>query len=306
MRKTTKSPLAVVRAGLKAAKCLPLYSHKFSPKKFTQHQFFAILALKTFLKLDYRGVVETIKDWPKMKRTLGLKSVPTHNAVWYAEKRILNNIQTRSLLDATVTMGSPAGDQSSIDSTGLESSHQSRYYVKRRGKDLEYRTYPKMTIVADNETHLLLSAVVDEGPKPDQIEFRQAVTEAYARTPFKALLADAAYDSEANHRLCREEIGVESIIPARRSHNSKAPQQRPRTPYRRKMREEFPKERYGQRWQVESAISQFKRRLGSTLSARNESARAGQIMLMILTFNLMLILFCQSFLKGPSSENNAF
>ena len=306
MRKTAKSPIAVVRAALKAAEVLPLYSHRFSPRKFTQRQLFAILVLKAFLKLDYRGVIEVIRDWPRMQKTLGLKSIPTHNALWYANQRLLKNAGTHALLDATMELGKPAGEQSSIDSTGLESSHQSRYYVKRRGKDLEYRTYPKMSVVVDNKTHLLLSAVADEGPKPDQVEFRQAVTEAYERAPFRELLADAAYDSEANHRFLREELGVGSVIPARYPHTNTDPQQRPRTPYRRKMREEFPKERYGQRWQVESAISQFKRRLGSSLSARSASARAGQIMLMVLTFNLMLILFCPHSSQATAIQNNAF
>ena len=40
-----------------AKRALPLYSHRHSPKKFTQHQLFACLVLKNFLKTDYRGLV---------------------------------------------------------------------------------------------------------------------------------------------------------------------------------------------------------------------------------------------------------
>jgi hypothetical protein len=36
-------------------RALLLYSHRNSPKKFTQHQLFACLVLKSFLRTDYRG-----------------------------------------------------------------------------------------------------------------------------------------------------------------------------------------------------------------------------------------------------------
>ena len=54
----TKSPRAVAQEALRLAQeALPAYSSKYSRKDFTQHQLFAVLALKTFLKTDYRGVV---------------------------------------------------------------------------------------------------------------------------------------------------------------------------------------------------------------------------------------------------------
>ncbi len=44
-------------AYLTAKDALPEYAHRFSPKKFTQHQLFAGLALKAFHNTDYRGIV---------------------------------------------------------------------------------------------------------------------------------------------------------------------------------------------------------------------------------------------------------
>jgi hypothetical protein len=61
----TKSPRAVGRAALRLAQeSLPAYSSKFSRRDFTQHQLFAVLALKTFLKTDYRGVVRHLAKCP--------------------------------------------------------------------------------------------------------------------------------------------------------------------------------------------------------------------------------------------------
>ena len=41
---------------------LPKYAHRFSPKKFTQHQLFACLILKAFCRTDYRGVVAMLAE----------------------------------------------------------------------------------------------------------------------------------------------------------------------------------------------------------------------------------------------------
>jgi hypothetical protein len=60
----TKSPRATAREALRLAQeALPSYSAVRSRKDFTQHQLFAILALKTFLKTDYRGVVQFLADF---------------------------------------------------------------------------------------------------------------------------------------------------------------------------------------------------------------------------------------------------
>ncbi len=86
----TKSPRAVAQEALRLAQeCLPPYSAVTSRKDFTQHQLFAILALKTFLKVDYRGVVAFLKDFAELRDDLGLKKVPHYSTLSYAEGRLL-------------------------------------------------------------------------------------------------------------------------------------------------------------------------------------------------------------------------
>ncbi len=60
MALTSKSPKGVALAT--ARRALPAYSHVYTPKTFTQHQLFACLALKNFLRTDYRGVVAQLAD----------------------------------------------------------------------------------------------------------------------------------------------------------------------------------------------------------------------------------------------------
>ena len=74
-RPMTKSPRALAREALRLAQeALPAYSSKFSRKDFTQHQLFALLALKTFFKTDSRGLVQLLKDFGELREELGLDS----------------------------------------------------------------------------------------------------------------------------------------------------------------------------------------------------------------------------------------
>lgn len=86
----TKSPRAVAQEALRVAReSLPPYSAVTSRKDFTQHQLFAVLALKTFLKTDYRGVVAVLKDFAELRDDLGLTKIPHYSTLSYAEGRLL-------------------------------------------------------------------------------------------------------------------------------------------------------------------------------------------------------------------------
>jgi hypothetical protein len=86
----TKSPRAVAREALALAReALPTYSSKYSRKDFTQHQLFAILALKTFLRTDYRGVVAFLGDFAELREDLGLSRAPDPSTLCYANQRLL-------------------------------------------------------------------------------------------------------------------------------------------------------------------------------------------------------------------------
>src|ERR687894_3095286 len=86
----TKSPRAVAREALRLAQeALPAYSAVRSRKDYTAHQLFAILALKTFLKTDYRGVAQFLTDFAEIRDDLGLAKVPHYSTLCYAEQRLL-------------------------------------------------------------------------------------------------------------------------------------------------------------------------------------------------------------------------
>jgi hypothetical protein len=87
----TKSALAVARQALAAARAvLPAYSSIYSKKTYTQHQLFATLAVRQFLKTDYRGMEQHLKDWSDLRVALGLgDQVPDHSTLQKAADRLL-------------------------------------------------------------------------------------------------------------------------------------------------------------------------------------------------------------------------
>jgi hypothetical protein len=176
--------------------------------------------------------------------------------------------------------------EAAIDSTGLEAHHISRHFVNCTKRPSYFRrTWPKMTVVCDTDTHLIASCIVTRGPAYDFPLFEKALCHITGEVGFARILADAGYDSEANHQLGREVFGMDTIIALNLRGFSKTPS----TTYRKEMKDNFKKEIYNRRWQVESVFSRNKRLLGSALRNRSESARERECLLRTLTHNLMII-----------------
>jgi len=176
--------------------------------------------------------------------------------------------------------------EAAIDSTGMETRHVSRHFVHCTKRPSYFRrTWPKVTIVCDTHTHLIAGCIVTRGPSYDFGLFNKVVRQACKQLTFARILADAGYDSEANHRLGREILGIHTIIAL----NARGFTKTPNTPYRAEMKRDFEKETYNRRWQVESVFSRNKRLLGSALRNRTEVSRQRECLLRVLTHNLMII-----------------
>jgi hypothetical protein len=84
----SKSPLELARTALAAAReAIPEYSSRFSRHDYTQHQLYALVALRRRLKTDYRGLEATLRDWTELRDALGLSHVPDHSTIQRAERR---------------------------------------------------------------------------------------------------------------------------------------------------------------------------------------------------------------------------
>jgi hypothetical protein len=299
--KTSKSPKRVLAEALQVAEAsLPAYSHRCSPKKFTQHQLFACLVLKDFYGLTYRGTMGLLSDGDSLASTIGLRKIPHWTTLQKAADRLLPSRSFRRLLSTTVERAQRAKivrrrvRLAAVDTSGFESQHTSRYYAQRRkmtGKDgrkrrVSYRRYPKLGVACDAASHFILAARVSQGPQPDFGDFEPLVRAALARVGLKTILADAGFDSEANHELARDELGIQSLIPPE---HGRPPAGEPRGRYRKQMKRHLHESRYGQRWQVETVYSMIKRLSGEVVNARTYWRRCRLLLLKTLTHNISIL-----------------
>lgn len=287
----------MARAALQAAqRVLPCYTHPNSPKKFTQHQLFACLVLKNFFKTDYRGVVAQLEDHPHLREVLRLASVPHFTTLQKASRHLLSCASVRRVLHSTIGMRYGRRKRvasGAVDSTGLECTAASGYFVRRRQrvsmpwKTVVYHRYPKLGVVCDTSCHFILSIRVGRGPRPDVDELVPLLTDAVRSMLIDCLAADAGYDSEGNHRFARERCGVRTLIPAKHGRPTDKPA---RGRYRRLMQTRFDEKKYHRRAQVETVISMIKRRQGNHARGRTYQAQCRDLRLMALAHNVMILL----------------
>lgn len=308
MARTSKSPRAVVLAALATARqSLPEYAHRYSPKKFTQHQLFACLVLRQFLRTDYRGLAVHLTDNPSLVTVLGLKQVPHFTTFQKASQRLLLTAPVRKLLKSTVRrhLGRRRRvKRAAIDSTGLECTAASGYFVRRRTrvenpwKTIVYHHYPKLSVVANTDDHFVYALDARRGPRPDVDEFRPLVAEASRLVRLSQLAADAGYDSEGNHEFARDEHGIRTIIPAKHGRpTDKLPSGR----YRRLMKVRFDRAAYRRRSQVETVVSMIKRRQGAHVHARSYHGQCRELRLIVLTHNIMILVILEVFYTATLS-----
>jgi transposase len=143
-----------------------------------------------------------------------------------------------------------------------------------------------MTAVGDIHSYLFASCIITRGPSNDSPQFGPAVLQAAQFIHFDRLLADAAYDGEHNHQLCRDALGIRSTVIEL---NPRRSRKWPKSKYRRQMKTRFPRRLFGQRWHIESMFSQHKRVLGSSLRSRTDASRERECYTRVLTHNLMIL-----------------
>jgi hypothetical protein len=272
------------------------------------------------LKQSYRAAEAFLKDCPDWLKDIGLERAPDHNTLCRAANYLLKTHRANKLLDvlgqwaAQADMLKLSQKPLAVDSTSYDSHHVSRHYERRcaktrlrmKAKDREkgrkssrsrtVKRLPKLGIGVATSCHLVLSMWTGTGMGADQPHFEPVVFDAWRRVPnrrFK-VTADAGYDSEDNHAIAREDMGLVSLIPpdSGRPPKDGGP---PGGRWRRHMkgllktRESRKRCGYTQRWQVETVNSMMKRNLGSELRGKTADTRKQDLRLKTLVHDLMVV-----------------
>jgi hypothetical protein len=309
-----KSPRKVMRVAFELARgVLPRYFSKFSRHDFTVPQLFACMVLKEQQRTTYRGVEALLRDAPHWCRQIGMKRVPDHNTLCRAA-HALDLCRRRGrgerLLDRLTrwfAIAKQLGTVVALDSSVYEQRYRSRHYEQRcrhyatkhddrsanAKRSRSARQSPKLSIGVCTRCHLILSARVRSGLGSDCPDFEPLLFDAWRRHPrLRTVLADAGFDSEANHRIARDDMGVQSLIKTgigRRSKKNLPPSGYYRRIMSKRLRGSQRGKKYGQRSQAETVNSMLKRNLGDALRARSPRARKNEQILRVLAHNIALL-----------------
>src|SRR5438093_4538819 len=146
---------------------------------------------------------------------------------------------------------------------------------------MPWRYWLKWLLAVDTRLRVILAQKAHQGPVNDCATLRPLLDEVVPGNCIGTVVADAEFDSERNHRHIREQIGAQSIIPAKRGkpgwklHGVRA-----------QMRVAFPAERYRQRVHAETVFSAIKRKLSAKAPGRSLTTQRKQALLLGLAYNI--------------------
>jgi len=299
------------------------YPGPCSRHDFTQAQLFACLVLREFFGLSYRRTEQLLRDSPQWLAEIGLSQPPDHNTLWRALDRIPRTHRVNRLLDLFARCFERMGRLRlnalplALDSTCFEQRHRSAHY-DRRCRQMRLKSeakaqnmpekpgkwgasvnasrrrrllaMPKLSAAVASSCHLILAAKVRTGNGSDAPDFDDLLTRSWQRAKVKTVVADSGYDSEENHRIARQEMGVRSIIPPGIGRpTAKLPRGRWRRHMARRFARKADQAAFGQRSQSETVHSMIKRNCGSALRSRTPERRKKEMLLRVITHNIMLL-----------------
>ena len=258
------------------------YGATTSRHDFTQRQLMTCLILRVYLKTTYRGVLDLLASSQSLRERLGLQDKLPHfttlqkfsqrSEVLAIAQKLVAAIGQKAVTDAS---------EIAMDATGLSRTTVSDYFCSRRGR--RFRRWVKVSAVVVCGSLLPLALVVDLKPTHDCAHARGLLAQTQAVVKPARLYADAGYDAEWIHEQCREQWGVESVIPSvqRRTDGLKGGK------WRSQMTAGYLREAgFGRRWAIESFFSAVKRTMGSALTARHPKQMLTEAALKVLAYAL--------------------
>jgi hypothetical protein len=272
----------VVRAYNKVKQALPDYSHKNSPKKYTQHQHAVVLMLKKKFKTTYRDVVDYLSEMPEICSFIGLNSIPHYTTAQKFFQRI-GELRLLSLIDVY------ACRIIAVDSTGF-ASYSSRYYDKIANKSRKKR-FQKMVLAIDTDKQLIQNVIPAIGYTYDTRYFIPIMK----RLKAMYVIADKGFDSTAN-MLYAIRKKIKPVIEIRKD---------VRTGIRlrlKKLNKRFRKV-YHQRSKAEAVMFVIKRKFGDTVYSRAYGLLRKEIILNAVCYNTyreILLAIMEVFYKDKS------
>src|SRR6202451_2970323 len=272
-----------------ATAVLPPYRSRFSKHQFTQPQLLAILCLMRYADWTFREAEVRLREHSELRAMLRLSSVPDHTTAYRFLCRLPDDTIDHVLGESVrrLRRSSRRGRRRAcvaVDGTGLAQHAVSTYFIRRveqqEGGKTRYRHFLKWLIVVDVDRQIILAQRARQGPWCDTRALPGLVDAASRTMPIGVVLADAEFDSEANHRHVSGTLGAQSVIPPNPRRGI------PEAEFRHQMHRAFPRQLYGPRAKIETVFSVIKRKLSAKAPGRSLPTQIRQALLLGLAFNL--------------------
>ena len=260
---------------------LPLYSSKFSKRKFSQFQHLFLLVYKQFRKFTYEELLTDLASNLNLRTYLGLNKLPHYTTLIHFAKRMPLIILDKLLLAFKHLI--PAPKKVAIDATGITLDNASPHYCKRIGLKTKKRPFMKTTFVVDIERYFILLCKTRKKARHDTKDAKPAIKKLAKHYKPNIFYADRGYDDNNVFELVFEKLKAYPLIFQKNQH---VPKHRRTGRYRKQTFDVFDYGEYLQRNKIETCNSMFKKRFNSHVKSRNCKLQKFEIITRVIAYNI--------------------
>jgi hypothetical protein len=260
---------------------LPLYSHKFSKKTFSQYQHLFLLVYKQFRKFTYEELFTDLADNINLRAYLGLNKLPHYTTLIKFAKRLPMIVFDKLVLAFKSLIPKP--DRVAIDATGISLDNASPHYCKRIGLGTKKRPFMKTSFIVDIDNFFILLCKMRKKTRHDTIDAKPLMKKLSKHYKPRVFYADRGYDAESIFKLCFENIKAYPLILQRRLN---VPKHRRKGRYRKHTISEFDYGEYLQRNKIETLNSMIKRRFNNNVKSHHDKLQRVEIIARIIAYNI--------------------
>ena len=235
----------------------------------------------------------------RVQEILNLSTIPHFTTLQKFLCRI-KSLYLRLAFKKTVNLFYASDDKipiTAIDSSGFTSGYCSHYFSERTGK--LRKQFLKTSISVDTEQQVITGFISSNSRVHDTRHADKLLRQCHKLRKSDCYVMDRGYDSEAVHRLIREYLHANSVIPIRSWNNETVG-----GTYRQEMATQFNHVVYPRRQLVETKFSVLKRKFGGDLKARKFLCQTKEIANKMIVCNLhrfLLFLVIEVFYRAEKS-----